>query len=369
AASFAIGLAAAIDDKTSSPADQPTAPDPHQERVVPTSQTIVNNTGGAYVGAITTTGSVKVRQKVINYAKNNPRRFALIVFALIVVIGGGGYLGVNALIPSNQTSSIESPGSPGHTVLATATDSACGLRSDHTVQCWGEKGAYTPAEGQFTSISLVKGLGCGIRADRTVTCWAGPSAGARSNLSPNGQFQSAVGGCGVRLDGAIDCWIGHNEPPSGKFLSIALGQYGSWCALRDNKSVTCWDPAVPSMMDVPTGPFETVSLGGYHACGLRIDHTLACWGKNDEKQASPPTGQFTAVTTGEEHSCALRTDHTVVCWGRAKYGQTEPPGGAFIALGAGSGGEYSCGLRADGTTECWGSQGRYAPPAGKLATN
>ncbi|ALG09892.1 hypothetical protein [Kibdelosporangium phytohabitans] len=381
AASFAIGLVTAVDDHASSPARPPVAspappsiqpPQPFQERTAPAGYTYninnsgIDNTGGAYIGSILATAPVRIKQKVVNYAKRHPRRFALIVVALVIVVGGGGYLGVNALLPAEQASSA---GSPGHAVLATSSGAACGLRSDRTAQCWGEAGSYSPPVGGLASISLAKELGCGLRADGTAVCWTPPSTGTRPDLLPSGRFQSVATGCGVRVDGTLHCWIGDDQPPAGKFSSLAHGQYGAWCGVRDDKSVTCWNPSGPALTDVPPGPFETVSVGGYHACGLRTDNTLACWGKDDERQASPPTGQFTAVTTGEEHSCALRTDQTVVCWGRAKDGQTEPPGGPFAALGAGTGGEYSCGLRADGTPECWGRLGRYAPPPGKLATS
>jgi hypothetical protein len=340
---------------------------------------VVHNLGGNHVGNVTAGGSVKINQKIVNYARRHPVPFTAIVIAVIGLMTWAGYGVVNVVSASDTDGSQPGSVTSATDVLATGSRSACGLREDRTVICWGEGGEYIRPSGQFSSIAVNNGTACGLRTDKTVTCWdgspgrtsTGPSPTPRPVVdmsSPDGQFEAITAGCGVRPDGTIECWIEDVEPPAGKFTSITSGQYGAVCALKEDKGLSCWGSDRLEVVEKApsSGSFVAVSVGGYHACALHEDHTVACWGKNDEGQASPPAGTFTAVTTGEEHSCGLRTDQSVVCWGRAKDGQTSPPSGGFATLGRGTGGEYSCGTRPDRTVECWGRKGKVIPPPGQL---
>ena len=334
----------------------------------------VRNSGN-YVGPFNAGGPVKITQKskVMNYAQRHPVPFTAIVFVLVCLLSWGGYVGGKIVFASDPGDSTPGLTSTGSGLLATGSDTACGVRPDHTVVCWGEGGEFLRPSGQFTSVAVNRDLGCGLRQDKSVTCWdasaghttTGPSPTPRpeaTTSSPSGQFLALAAGCGVRLSGEIECWVKAPQPPVGKFTAITIGQYSVSCALRVDKSVACWGDS-DDEVNKDGGPirlFTAISVGGYHACGLRENHTVTCWGKNDEGQASAPPGTFTTVTTGEEHSCGLRTDQTVTCWGRAKGGQTSPPEGPFAVLGVGTGGEFSCGTRPNGTVECWGRDGKLA---------
>ncbi len=94
-----------------------------------------------------------------------------------------------------------------------------------------------------------------------------------------------------------------------------------------------------------------VSVGGSHVCALRTDRTATCWGNNEHGQAEPPTGTYTAIDTGKSHTCALRTDGTIACWGSNNLGKTDAPAGTFTAIDTGF--FHTCALRTDGTLECW----------------
>ncbi|MEV6907054.1 RCC1 domain-containing protein [Amycolatopsis sp. NPDC051071] len=344
---------------------------------------------GNYVGSVVAGGSVKINQRIANYARRNPSLFALITAGLIIVLLLAGYGVVKIVSALGSESSTATPASSasetsrGHSILATGPNAACGVMSDASITCWGEGGEYLRPSGTFTDIAVKENVGCGISVDKTVTCWdtspahtnTGPSPVPRPTRhveSPSGQFKAITTDCGIRNTGAIACWANRAlTPPNGQFVAIAAGQYGALCAIHADKAVSCWGRTDNEVVKAgsPAGLFTSVSVGGYHACGVREDRTAVCWGKNDEGQSTAPTGKFIEITTGEEHSCGLREDQTVACWGRAKGGQTAPPSGAFTTLGAGAGGEYSCGVRPDGKVDCWGRDGKIQSPAGSLIPN
>jgi hypothetical protein len=50
----------------------------------------------------------------------------------------------------------------------------CGLKSDQTIDCWGN--LHAP-EGQFISVSVECGYACAVRSDQTIFCWGDSSDG------------------------------------------------------------------------------------------------------------------------------------------------------------------------------------------------
>jgi alpha-tubulin suppressor-like RCC1 family protein len=90
------------------------------------------------------------------------------------------------------------------------------------------------------------------------------------------------------------------------------------------------------------GTFDTVAVGGWHACGLRKDGSVACWGVNDHGQLGSGTKiplllntrpgtntpakvssdlQFSALAASGLHTCALTLSGEAWCWGSNSNGQ------------------------------------------------
>ncbi|EMD24767.1 phosphorylase family protein [Amycolatopsis azurea] len=364
AAAFAVGLCAVIAE-----AYRNTARPQEIERVVPGPVTV---TGGNAVGSVYATGSVRISQRVVTKAQRHPVVAIAIVTVLLSLLGWGGY-GIGKVVLGGGTSAWAAvvseamkPASSGKETLATGTGTACGVRADRTVLCWGDGGKErVQPEGRFAAVAVGDKAACGLREDQTVLCW-NTNSSAQEVPSPEGRFQAITDQCGIRVGGEIACWVGKVTPPPGRYKAISLGR-GDLCAVRDDGVVNCWGLDLGEAAVPPQGKFTAVSRGSRHACALREDRAVVCWGSDDEGQSSVPAGTYTAVSVGEEHSCALRADSALVCWGRDKGGQITPPPGSFTALAAGARAEYSCAVRSDGTAQCWGRDGRFTAPPGKFA--
>ena len=263
------------------------------------------------------------------------------------------------------------------TAISTGGNHTCGLRTDHTIKCWGwNKFNQTDAPGgTFTTISAGGNHSCGLRTDQTIKCWGRNNDGEAD--APGGTFTAVSAGsfhsCGLRTDQTIKCWGwnwgGQLNAPNLRddpFTAISAGTHHS-CGLRADQTIECWGNNNSNQRDAPGGTFTAISAGGNHTCGLRTDQTIECWGwgvwiplfNDPPHPPDPPGGTFTAISAGtgtspygESHSCGLRTDQTIECWGYNEDGQADAPEGTFTAISTGP--FHSCGLRTDQTIECWG---------------
>jgi alpha-tubulin suppressor-like RCC1 family protein len=90
----------------------------------------------------------------------------------------------------------------------------------------------------------------------------------------------------------------------------------------------------------PGGFFASVTVGNSHACAIRADRTVTCWGAGTMDtgcspdvltfhcgQSQAPPGTFEQLALGNVHTCAMRADRTVQCWGWEGDGdgRTTPP--------------------------------------------
>ena len=179
--------------------------------------------------------------------------------------------------------------------------------------------------------------------------------------------------CAIRIDKTLTCW-GHNDngqtdAPTGEFWEVAAGHEHS-CAIRSNNTITCWGQIV----DAPTGEFWDIAAGHEHSCAIRTDSlAIECWGYNDNGQTDAPTGEFWQVAAGNGHSCAIRSNNTITCWGHNGEGQTDAPTGEFGTVTVDEFGTvtidarqhvsasngHSCAIRSDNTLTCWGYNRYY----------
>jgi hypothetical protein len=121
--------------------------------------------------------------------------------------------------------------------------------------------------------------------------------------------------CGVTLAGAAYCWGSNGEGRLGDGTEI------------DRTSPT---PVVGELT------FQLVGAGALHTCGLSTESTAYCWGWNftgslgespRELRSSavpvPVTGdlRFETLEVGGNHACGRTADDTWYCWGANVFGQ------------------------------------------------
>src|SRR6476646_5799485 len=125
------------------------------------------------------------------------------------------------------------------TALSAGTGSACAIRTDRTLVCFGNNFVVTPTPpaGTFTAVSTVGAQACAMRTDQTLACWGAPFGPAANPVPPPaGTFTAvSVGGgfaCALRTDETLACWPGNiSTPPAGTFTSVSAGRAGVSCAV------------------------------------------------------------------------------------------------------------------------------------------
>jgi alpha-tubulin suppressor-like RCC1 family protein len=163
---------------------------------------------------------------------------------------------------------VPAPVTGGHVfaALATGGSATCGLDADGLAFCWG-----TDFNGNL-------GLGSFSGATNTPTPLAGGIKFAA--IRPAVANDILAVSCGVDVGGAAYCWGANNN-----------GQIGTAGDLPDTcqgvgLSVPC--TAVPTPVST-SATFQTLRVGGEHACGITTDHTVLCWGKNASGQVGDGT--------------------------------------------------------------------------------
>jgi len=238
--------------------------------------------------------------------------------------------------------------------LARSEDSTqCGIAPDRTVWCWGQNEHAVLGPGgdsavaiqmQYQGAPLDRAIkvavgedsACVVRDDKTVYCWGW-------NLY--GQTGSAVAAPDVSAP----------QPISGILPDEITAGYGHVC-MRVGDQVRCfgWN-LYGQLADGTTTTHETITTvlegaapltgvvqitSGYlQSCALLTDATVKCWGTGRalgnlanggglspsaiqaETAAGVPLTNVTYVGTGDRHTCALRSDTSVWCWGDNPAGQ------------------------------------------------
>ena len=256
--------------------------------------------------------------------------------------------------------------------VASAASSACGLKSDGTLQCWGY--APSPPAGTFKRVDVATGYACAIKSDDTLQCWGTATGGPWGQLTPpSGTFTELVlgytYGCALKSDGAFQCWGKvYTSMGSGFTYAQLDGAWSHACGITLTGAVKCWGNYTgPGQNDPPadlqtSNSYVQVSAGDSSSCALKNDGTVRCWGGCGEGICTPPANTyFTYVSVGAYHACGLKPNGEVACWGNGAYGVTTPPAGPFLSLTAGSG--FSCGVKADRSVKCWGDNRSGAAPS------
>jgi alpha-tubulin suppressor-like RCC1 family protein len=277
-----------------------------------------------------------------------------------------------------------------------ASNTACALRTDGTVACWGRidtgilgDGVSPRPPGYISTPQIVPGVhgaievavgvqACALMPDGTMTCWGGCASGTTSpctTITPStfpgvDHVAHMIFGwifqCVLRTTGDVWCW-GQNRD----------GELG------DGTSSERETPApVPGLTDVKMLAGGGMTSRG--ACAVKGDGSVWCWGlrlKDGYFQGiSTPervvglTGPVDAIATYSSNSCAIVAG-SLECWGDNQHGAlgiagappSEKPmlvpglsGVRAVAIGGNSfpsmpGQLRVCALLGDGVPRCWGA--------------
>jgi hypothetical protein len=131
------------------------------------------------------------------------------------------------------------------------------------------------------------------------------------------------------------------------------------CALNAGADAWCWGDTDPLGTSGRSGPFETVTLSGVHACALTVGQQPECWGvvgvagfAEEQRTAllHPPVGDYVAIDGGGTAICMLDgSSEEITCVGGSI---TDVPDGAFASFDVGR--EGACALDVFGLVTCWG---------------
>ena len=230
-------------------------------------------------------------------------------------------------------------------------DFACGYTNLGRGYCWGlgEAGqlASSPDSACFGEVGRVDER-CALTPKR----FAGPAL-EFTNVSAGG-----VNGCGITRDKLIYCW------GDDTYGQIGNGKRGGG--------------PQPTLATVAQVRFDSVTVGGRHACALSTTRQVYCWGADASGQlgdtvrifsttpipiASPLA--FSAISAGRSHTCGI-SGGTVYCWGADELGQLgrgsvgNPSDVPVAVVGVSSvsaisaGADHTCALTTGGSAMCWG---------------
>ena len=315
-------------------------------------------------------------RRVFRTVADMVRRLLVLPFALLLVV---------VVVPSPPAGAGTVP--VGVVAVSAGYDSACALRSDETVVCWGANDRGQLGDGTTTGRSmpaLVSGLSgatsvsvgwdhaCAVLTGGGVRCWG-------SNAS--NQVSSPTG------DPQVVPWA---VPGLTDAITLAAGE-GNTCAVRASGKVVCWGindhGQSGDTHPTPTDPVQvtgisgatSVSAGGSTSCAVLADRTVSCWGRGGFGQLGPSNFGSTEVPVaipglddvkdvqvGAMHVCALRVAGDVWCWGHGEFAElgdgasttraTPAPVPGLAQVASLSATAFTtCAAGSNGSVWCWGA--------------
>jgi len=223
--------------------------------------------------------------------------------------------------------------------------STCGIQTNGSLWCWGSdddgklgNGATTGNQlspvnisGAFTwkKVAVDVRSACAIRTDDTIWCWG---------LNDNGQL-----GIGSTTPGSSESPVQVTDP--GPWREVAALSAG-FMAIKTNGTLWAWGNAFlgngfpwVSITDAPIaaapGTWRKISQNGYnnHTMGIRTDNRLFAWGvaslgmglgnsiSSNVMTATEVVGggEWIDVAVGgtiSKNTCAINAENLLFCWGR-----------------------------------------------------
>lgn len=205
------------------------------------------------------------------------------------------------------------------------TLSACGIRSDGELVCWGSPlpgGAPVlpqPARVRAAHVSVYETHACVVYANGALRCWGDTTHGATTPPElPDGERWWYVrtylrGACGIATDG-MHCWGDADDAPQPVLGpdEYVLGIYGESDGALVARTSTGTLVASHASFLPPTSPSAAPwrEIVPATRCGLRADGVIACWSGQGMEDAVP-AGSY----SGLAGRCAIAEDGRTVCWG------------------------------------------------------
>jgi cysteine-rich repeat protein len=265
--------------------------------------------------------------------------------------------------------------------LAVGEASACVIRDDDTLVCWGSSGLSGTMLGQAAPLSEARGTGAGEMGDNLPAIDVGPGRKpVRVVLSR--QWERVLV---LRDDGSILAFGGNlngdlgletmsvvfDTPglapvrlPSGTGAVDVAGDALTTCATLTDGTTRCWglDPGTHlSSAAVPRGgrpgtmgdalrpmafgtgrSSRSLAVGANHGCAILDDDSVKCWGENYFFECSPSAAIESEGWQTGLYGDALRP---------LALGTTARPVDVAVSRG------FSCALFDDGEVRCWGDPG------------
>jgi len=278
----------------------------------------------------------------------------------------------------------------------------CGIRSDHTLWCWGANDLGVVGIGRgvasapeptrvgdrrdWAEVSVTLDHACGVTRGGTRFCWGQNATGqlGTGDTAPRWTPQRILDGitwAAVSVGGDID----HDARYEGSSCGLsAVGLLYCWGS-NDRGQLGVGSTADSTMpVHTDSGAWSAVSVGTDFACGVGLDGGRYCWGRNDHgelglgdtvdravPQRSADEPAWTGVSAGSDHACGTHPDGTLLCWGGDGNGQLGQASGgdrltpARVGLDAqwtsvSAGAAATCGVEA-GSVLCWGRPGAAVP--------
>ncbi len=231
----------------------------------------------------------------------------------------------------------------------------CALRKNGEVWCWGQnqqpsrEQELLPYQSKIAEVASGHGHTCVRIKSGSVLC---------RGANAHGQLGNGEGGCKPDPDDVrcahprsrckpreICAKSNTYQPVKGLTDAVALSLNHTSCALRKDKSLSCWgdskhgtigvkdahDVYAPLALDLKN--VREISTGNSHVCALDENDQAWCWGQNvfgvlgdrTTQTQNTPTPIYglknvTAISTGQSHTCAIDTEQRVWCWGQNNEG-------------------------------------------------
>lgn len=251
----------------------------------------------------------------------------------------------------------------------------CALLSDKSLKCWGleqywldgspQDYSTTPVEIDLPDVVSVDSSGshtCAVTSTGSVWCWGSNIRGQLGDgtVAPSAvpvQVRNLTGAtsvsagyshsCAVLTGGFLRCW-GYNDKGQlgdgtikdpiadindhlpvtaliGEVVSVDAGSESHTCAVRTNKTVSCWGDAKYGQVGDGAAVAEPEASPGI----TRNQRTPLL---------VPGISDVTQVSLGRFSTCAVTEAPAVACWGRNDYGQlgradTQPSGSPIVVPG------------------------------------
>lgn len=285
--------------------------------------------------------------------------------------------------------------------------SACGLRVNGQLYCWGSNNGqlangfpiaigtqvYIDAGTQYSKVCVGGSNTCGITTAGILKCWGVNNKGQVGDGTNDTRYSPVIidagvtykeisisastqtssrdsHACGITTAGVLKCW-GNN----------ASYRLGDGTTTNKNKPVVI-DSGVT---------YSKVSVGHASSCAITATGELKCWGLNNSGQLGDGTATtrtlpkvidagttYSAVATsegyntGKAHTCGITTAGVLKCWGDNSHGQlgngstsnssvpvVVDAGVTYskISVGAAFLWGFTCGITTGGELKCWGGNG------------